>query len=151
MYTIFIILGLLIITALSAYAIYLLLKVKQQKQQAIQAKKEQEKTVKERLDKLLDNIRYIAQAMLEDRCEVSEGVIRIAKLFDILGLTDQVIADYPSLFEHYKVIKEHPIKEQRKSLHKQQRMQLDYLRMRSESKLTVAILDEAKRLSQYQG
>lgn len=151
MYTVFIILGLLIITALSAYAIHLLLQVKQQKQHAIQAKKAQEIAAKERLDKLLDDIRYIAQAMLEDRCEVSEGVIRIAKLFDILGLKEQVTSDYPSLFEHYNVIKEHPIKEQRKSLPKQQRMQLDYLRMRSESKLTAAILDEAKRLTEYQG
>ncbi|WP_299489695.1 DUF2489 domain-containing protein [uncultured Shewanella sp.] len=151
MYTVFIILALVIIAILSGYAINLLLKVKQQNQAAIQAKQAQEKAAQERVNKLLDNIRYIAQAMLEERCEISEGVIRIAKLFDILGLTEQVTPDYPSLFEHYNVIKTHPIKEQRKSLPKQQRMQLDYQRMRSESKLTVAILDEAKHLTQYQG
>lgn len=150
MYTVFIILGLVIIAILSGYAINLLLKIKQQKQLKQQNQQQQEQAANDRLEKLLDNIRYIAQAMLEERCELSEGVMRIAKLFGILGLSDKVSSDFPALFKHYDTIKDHPIKEQRKSLSKQQRMKLDYQRMLSESALEPAILKEAEHLSQYQ-
>ncbi|MCL1124428.1 DUF2489 domain-containing protein [Shewanella surugensis] len=145
MFNIFTILGLVIIALLSGYAISLVLKLKQQKLLTKQVQ-QQQKAANERLEKLLDNIRYIAQAMLEERCELSEGVMRIAKLFDILGLSSKVALDYPVLFKHYNKIKDHPIKDQRKSLSKQQRMQLDYQRMCSESDLESAILEEVKRL-----
>ncbi|MGS0726909.1 DUF2489 domain-containing protein, partial [Shewanella sp. 0m-11] len=56
---------------------------------------------------------------------------------------------YPATFAHFDVIKAHPIKEQRKSLDKQQRMKLDYARMRSEGELEAKILEEAKLLSEF--
>ncbi|MGS0682030.1 DUF2489 domain-containing protein [Shewanella sp. 125m-7] len=149
MTTSFIALGALVIVALTAYATYLLIQVRTQQQLKLQRQQEQAAAAKAKSDELLDNIRYIATAMIEERCELSEGVMRIAKLFQLVGMAELVESLYPATFTHFEVIKSHPIKEERKSLDKQQRMKLDFARMRSEGELEAKILDEAKRLSEF--
>ncbi|MGL6122928.1 MAG: DUF2489 domain-containing protein [Shewanella sp.] len=144
-----IILGLIIIVALSSYAIFLILKLKQQKkrQQAEQA--EREATANAKRTQVLDDIRYIATAMIEDRCELSEGVVRIGRLFDILSLSERVTPEYPSLFQHFELIRNHPIMDARHALPKQERMRLDLIRMKSEAALEQGITNDAKKLSDY--
>ncbi|MCL2915075.1 DUF2489 domain-containing protein [Shewanella corallii] len=149
MYTLWIILGLVIILALAAYAFVLLRKVSQQQQQAAKIKAEKQAEADAKREEILGDIRYIAQAMLEDRCELSEGVVRIARLFDRLSLTERVSPDYPRLFSHFEVIKDHPIMDARKALPKQERMKLDLQRMKSESEHEDAILAEAKLLTEF--
>ena len=149
MTTALIVIGFIIITALAVYATALLLKLRKQ---SIQKKKHQQelKDINQaRLDEHLNSIRYIATAMLEDRCELSEGVMRIAKLFSILSMSEQVEAQYPAIFKHFSVIQDHPIMAQRKKLEKQQRMKLDFARMRSEAELEADILEEAKQLTSF--
>ncbi len=140
----------IIIIALASYASFLFYKLYQQKQAIETAKQEKQLAAETKKQQVLTDIRYIAQAMLEERCELSEGVMRIAKLFEMLSLTDQVKSNYPALFAHYQVIAQHPIKEARKRLQKQQRMKLDLERMKSENQYESEILEEAKLISQYQ-
>ena len=149
MTTSLIILAALIIVALTAYATYLLIQVRKQQQLKLKRQQEQAQAAKAKSDEILDNIRYIATAMLEERCELSEGVMRIAKLFQHIGMAELVENQYPATFAHFEIIKAHPIKEQRKGLDKQQRMKLDYARMRSEGELETTILEEAKLLSEF--
>lgn len=150
MSTAIIILGFFIIVALSSYATFLILKLKQQKkrQQAEQA--EREVTANAKRAQVLDDIRYIATAMIEDRCEISEGVVRIGRLFEILSLSERVAPEFPALFQHFELIKDHPIMEARQALPKQERMKLDLIRMKSEAALEQGISDDAKKLSAYQ-
>ncbi|OUS50874.1 hypothetical protein BM607_016745 [Shewanella sp. SACH] len=150
MSTAIIILGFIIIVALSSYATFLILKLRQQKkrQQAEQA--EREVTANAKRAQVLDDIRYIATAMIEDRCEISEGVVRIGRLFEILSLSERVAPDYPSLFKHFELIKNHPIMDARQALPKQERMKLDLIRMKSEASLEQGISDDAKKLADYQ-
>lgn len=150
MSTTVIVIALLIITALAAYAIYLLLTLKRQKQANQQVLAERQAKAEVRRQQILTDIRYIAAAMLEDRCELSEGVMRIGKLFDALSMTEQVIKDFPSLFIHYERIQAHPIMEARQALTKQQRMKFDFERMKSEAELEQVILDEAKRITEFE-
>lgn len=82
--------------------------------------------------------------MIEDRCEISEGVVRIGRLFEILSLSERVAPDYPSLFKHFELIKNHPIMDARQALPKQERMKLDLIRMKSEAALEQGISDDAK-------
>ncbi|MCD8476262.1 MAG: DUF2489 domain-containing protein [Shewanella fodinae] len=98
----------------------------------------------------MGDIRYIAAAMTEDRCEISEGVYRIAKLFELLSLTERVSGEFPAFYEHFEVIKSHPIRDARTQLQKQERMRLDLQRMKSESALQENILLEAKRMTQFE-
>ncbi len=146
MTTLIIICGAIIILGLAAYASHLLIKLREQtkQQQAILAA--QQIAQQERENELLGNIYYIAAAMVEERCELSEGVMRIGKLFELLGKAEEVSPNYPAVFEHFSVIKTHPIMEQRKALEKQQRMKLDLARMKSESSLKTSINQEVKQI-----
>ncbi|UJF22329.1 DUF2489 domain-containing protein [Shewanella sp. OMA3-2] len=150
MSTAVIIIAIIIIIALAAYAASLLLKLKRQaasNQQALEARLAK---AEERRQQILTDIRYIATAMLEERCELSEGVIRIGKLFDALSMTEQVTPLFPQLFTHYDIIRSHPIMDARQALPKQQRMKLDFARMRSEADLGEAILQEAKNIAEFE-
>lgn len=146
---ILIILAVVIVTALASYATYLLLQLRKKQQNIAVAQQEKLDAAKAKKQQILTDIRYIAQAMLEERCEVSEGVVRIARLFDLISLTDLVKPKYPALFAHYDVIANHPIMEERKKLKKQERMKLDLARMKSENQHQLTIFEEAKQLSQF--
>nr|WP_153666040.1 DUF2489 domain-containing protein [Shewanella intestini] len=135
---------------MGCYAAYLLLKLKKQTAAYRQANQDRITLANERRESVITDIRYIAVAMLEERCELSEGVMRIGKLFDALSLTEQVTSDYPSLFTHYQLIQSHPIKEERKALPKQQRMKLDFARMKSEAELETTILQEVKQITTFE-
>ena len=150
MSTTIIILGFIIIVALSSYATFLILKLQQQKKRQQAEQTEREVTANAKRAQVLDDIRYIATAMIEDRCEISEGVVRIGRLFEILSLSERVAPDYPSLFKHFELIKNHPIMDARQALPKQERMKLDLIRMKSEAALEQGISDDAKKLSDYQ-
>jgi len=147
MTTALIIIGSTIILLLSAYAANLLLKVRQQtrNQQALLMAQQADAAAKKKA--LQGDIHYIAVAMLEDRCELSEGVMRIGKLFGLLNLTQEVDSHYPSLFKHFDIIEKHPIMDARKALDKQARMKLDLARMKSEAALEALILEEVQQLA----
>ncbi|GGQ05485.1 DUF2489 domain-containing protein [Shewanella litoralis] len=147
--TIAIIIALIIIIALAAYATHLLLTLKRRTEANQQAQAERQAKAEERRQQILTDIRYIAAAMLEDRCELSEGVVRIGKLFDALSMSEQVAGDFPNLFAHYDIIRDHPIMDARQALPKQQRMKYDFERMKSEAELEHAILDEAKLIAEF--
>ncbi|MCL1056375.1 DUF2489 domain-containing protein [Shewanella gelidimarina] len=149
MTTALIVIGFFIIVALTTYATYLLMRIRKQNQAKIKQQQEQAATAKAKSEELLDSVRYIAAAMLEERCELSEGVMRIAKLFNLVGMSELVSEQYPATFKHFEVIKEHPIKESRTALSKKQRMKLDFARIKSEGELESKILKEAKQLSQF--
>lgn len=150
MSTAIVILGFFIIVALSSYATYLLLKLQRQKKRQQAALVEREAVANAKRAQVLDDIRYIATAMIEDRCEISEGVVRIGRLFEILSLSERVAPEFPALFQHFELIKDHPIMEARQALPKQERMKLDLIRMKSEAALEQGISDDAKKLSAYQ-
>ena len=142
-------LAIIVIVLLASYAGYLLLKVKKQQQDAVDAKQQRLDEAKAKKQQVLDDIKYIAAAMLEERCEPSEGVMRIAKLFEALSMSEQMAVEFPHIFEHYDCIKAHPIKEARKSLEKQQRMKLDLARMKSEAKLEQGLTEDAQKITQF--
>ncbi len=144
-----VIVALIIVAGLAAYATMLLIRLRKQTQAKQAAIAAQQQAVQERQQRVLDDIRYIALAMTEDRCEISEGVLRIAKLFEALALTERVEADFPATYEHYELIKNHPILEERQALPKQERMKLDFHRMKSEAALQDNILNEAKTLANF--
>ncbi|BDM62747.1 hypothetical protein NFHSH190041_01990 [Shewanella sp. NFH-SH190041] len=149
MYTAWLLLAVIIILILSVYASMLLWRLKQQRNQQQQAQQAQHQAAEQKRERLLDDIRYIAKAMLEQRCELSEGVVRIVHLADMLSLSEQISADYPNLFAHFDVIRHHPIRDARQALPKQQRMQLDLTRMKSEAALEQGILAEMQLMQEF--
>ena len=149
MYTEWILIGSIIIAALGLYAGNLLFKLHKKKQLiALQQEQKKDKANTKRAEVLAD-IRYIAIAMIDNRCELSEGVVRIANLFGVLSMTEQTIPSYPALYAHFEIIKTHPIMEKRSALTKQDRMKFDLIRMKSESNLESQILQEIKQLTTF--
>ncbi|MBV7316107.1 DUF2489 domain-containing protein [Shewanella sp. NIFS-20-20] len=148
--SIWIIAAVVIIIPLAGYAATLLWRLRQQQRQALRHAAEAAARANAKREQVLGDISYIAQAMIEDRCELSEGVLRIGKLFDILSMTEQVMPQYPHVFRHYQRIESHPIMAARKALDKQQRMQLDLQRMKSEAELADGIMSEIQQIAQLQ-
>ena len=149
MMTALLVIGFFIIVGLAAYATKLLLQLRKQTQQQQRLKQQKAEQAKVKKESVLEDVRYIAAAMLEERCELSEGVVRIARLFEVVSLTEQVNSRFPTLFQHFEVIREHPIMEQRKALPKRDRMKFDMQRMKSEVALEAAILKEAEVLQHF--
>lgn len=147
--TALLILAFIIVVTLASYATILMLKLRKQTAHKLAKQAELNAANKAKFDEHLDSIRYIAEAMLDDRCELSEGVMRIAKLFGLLSISELVANDYPAIFKHFAIIEAHPIMAERKQLEKRARMKLDYARMRSEAELEPEILEEAKRLTKF--
>ncbi|RYV03928.1 DUF2489 domain-containing protein [Shewanella sp. OPT22] len=149
MVTALFIVGFIIIVSLTAYATKLMLQLRKQTRAKEQLKQQKHEQAKAKKESILEDVRYIAAAMLEERCELSEGVVRIARLFEVISLTEQVNVRYPMLYQHFEVIREHPIMEHRKALPKRERMQLDMQRMKSEAALEAEILKEAESLQHF--
>ncbi|MDO6685638.1 MULTISPECIES: DUF2489 domain-containing protein [unclassified Agarivorans] len=106
--------------------------------------------VAKRNENLVNDIRYIAKAMQEDRCGLSEGVIRVSNL--LLALQTPELIDwaqrFPSVFQLYNAVKELPTHEARNILPLQQRMRQDLEREAEEKALEKLILQEAEALTQ---
>ncbi|MGY5451226.1 DUF2489 domain-containing protein [Agarivorans sp. MS3-6] len=135
--------GLAIISVLAIYAAVLVGRLLGQRKVIKQA-------VEKRNQHLLTDIRYIAKAMQEDRCGLSEGVIRLCNL--LIALQTPAVIDwaqrFPSVFQLYNAVKELPTHEARNTLPLQQRMRQDLEREAEEKALAEQILQEAAVIAQ---
>ncbi|MCU4675865.1 DUF2489 domain-containing protein [Catenovulum sp. 2E275] len=137
-------LGGLILAGLAFYAGKLLFQLKAQTQ-AVEAAKQK------RDNKIIESIQTIAQAVEQEQCEVSEGALRLAVLFD--HLSDSTTADYPKRYpavhQLNEKIKHLDVLEARKALPKQERMKQDVIRLKAEAEHKEAVMTEANLISQF--
>ncbi|WP_076419457.1 DUF2489 domain-containing protein [Colwellia sp. UCD-KL20] len=148
-YWLYIVLALLIIVPLAIYAGMLMSRLK--KQTAAQAIAEQEKqaSLKQHDTKILKSVVIIVRAMKEEQCDLSEGCWRLSVLLDSLKLSSELESLFPSVYQLYNAIKHMPILEERKKLAKQERMKLDFERMKLEATLKPKIQQDVNELHQY--
>ena len=141
-------LAFLILAGLSFYAGKLLMQVKQQ-QQKQQQQIEQKK--QERDNRLIESIQTISHAMESEQCEISEGALRLAVLFDHLS-NAQVVnypKKYPAIHALNEKIKHFAILEERKKLEKKERMRQDFQRLKAEAEFKDLVLAEAIELKEF--
>lgn len=131
-----IILAVLILLSMAAYAVSLFLKLKRQKKQILQAKNE-------RYQRVSESIEIIVRAMLAEQCDLSEGVLRLKPLLDVLG---KKLAEFPAMWALYQVVEDMPILDARKGLKRNERMKLDLAREAKEAELEAAIKTELSQL-----
>ena len=132
------IIGVLVIVVMAAYAAYLWLKVYRQKQQAEQAQDERSR-------KLAQSIDLIAMAMAQGQCNLSEGVLRLKPLIESAGLD---FGNYPAMSKLHEVVADMPILAERRQLKRNERMKLDLIRESSEAELESEIVAEAVNMRQ---
>lgn len=130
------ILAVLVLLSMVGYAVYLFWKLHKQKQFFQQAQNA-------RLLNICESVEIIAKAMLSEQCDLSEGVLRLKPLLDILG---HKLSQYPAMWELYQIVENMPILEARKNLKRNERMKLDLERETKEIELKEKIKAELAEL-----
>lgn len=130
------ILAVLIVLSMAGYALSLWLKIYRHKKQLKQAQFT-------RYLNITESIEIIAKAMQTEQCELSEGVLRLKPLLDVLG---KKLADYPAMWALYLVVQDMPILGARKNLKRNERMKLDLERENKEIELQTQIKQELETL-----
>lgn len=133
-----------IVIVLGLYAGKLLYQLKQQtiKQNTVK---------QQRKENIQSSIQTIAFAMLQQQCDLSEGVIRICRLLEVIPVSP--IPDYPALYPHihalFDRVKEFATHEARQKLTKKDLRKQDQQREQFESEYESAVLNEAKKLRNF--
>lgn len=144
-----IILAVVIIAALSFYAIKLLRQLAKQKQLQQQAELAREQALASHDHKVLASVHIITRAMKEEQCDFSEGCWRLSVLLASLKMSSKLELQFPAIFKLYNEIKHLSILDGRKQLDKSQRMKQDYQRMTIEAELHSEIVKDLDLLQQY--
>lgn len=151
--TVLLTLATLIILALAGYALYLHAQIKKKQKEAIEIVNAERKIAQENLDKrnnsIISDIRFIAQALITDQCEITEGVLRIHYLADAIDTDLMMQSEFTNLHEHFNQCRNMAIKEAYKELSKKQRFQQDNQRFRLEEQNKENVIKEAELLISY--
>ena len=141
--------GVMIIAALVFYTVKLLTQLKKQTVKIKQVEQDRKVALAKHDSKILSSVVIIAHAMKEEQCDIAEGCWRLSVLLDSLKLSSGLSAEFPAVFELYDKIKHMPILDARKKLAKNERMKLDFERMKVESDLSAQIKIDVTSLHRY--
>jgi len=139
-----------IILGLSAVAGYYLLKLRNVKQQQNAQILLNRQAWLDSQEELAGDIRFIAKAMVQQQCEITEGCLRLKVLMDRLDETLQHNTAYQTIQLHYQKTAYMPHHQAYKALNKKQQFKLDQDRFALEEQHRQQILLEAEQLSDYQ-
>ena len=134
--TVLLLVAVCIIVGMIGYATYLLLALQKQKKALQQARRN-------RINRIKESIEIIAKAMLNDDCNLSEGVLRLKMLLEPVGMS---IKNHVTMLQLYEVVETMPIHEARNALKKNERMRLDLQRESAEAALEKNIKLELHQL-----
>ena len=134
--TVLLLVAVCIIVGMIGYATYLLLALQKQKKALQQARRN-------RINRIKESIEIIAKAMLNDDCNLSEGVLRLKMLLEPVGMS---IKNHVTMLQLYEVVETMPTHEARNTLKKNERMRLDLQRESAEAALEKNIKLELHQL-----
>ena len=134
--TVLLLVAVCIIVGMIGYAIYLLLALQKQKKALQQARRN-------RINRIKESIEIIAKAMLNDDCNLSEGVLRLKMLLEPVGMS---LKHYSAMWRLYETVEDMPTHEARRELKKNERMRLDLQRESAEAALEKNIKLELHQL-----
>ncbi|MGO1296082.1 MAG: DUF2489 domain-containing protein [Vibrio sp.] len=146
--TLLAVIGGVIIVGLAAYAGYLLFQLKQQKE--LQAH-HRAIALEKRNANIFESVNVLCMTGIQGQCDLSEISIRVYCIMDYLQGDERVEnfdTEYPAIAELYHVVKDMARGEARQELPKRDRMQQNLARMKAESRLNDAIVEELKVLKE---
>ena len=139
----------IILLALSCVAAYYWIKLKRvQNQQKAQIAQNQ-KAWLDRQQELAADIRFIANSMLQEQCEITEGCMRLKVLMDHLDQDLAQKTEFQTLQFYYQQTQNMPHHEAYKALNRKEQFSQDKKRFALEDKYREQILIEAKHIAQY--
>lgn len=146
---ILIVLAALIIAVLAGYAVYLLRKVREQEKLQQQEEAAAELQLRQHQEELVKDIRFIARSVLQDQCDISEGVLRLEYLLRGLDADVWQRHELSTLREHHNDIRDMPILDAYRALTPKQQFALDKKRFQLEEANKPAIERELHWLVEY--
>ncbi len=139
----------LIILALAGYAWHLTRRVNEVQQQQQQEQAQAELKLRQRQLELLQDIRFIARAVLEEQCDITEGVLRIQYLMSALDPDAWQLDELVTLRQHHAATAGMPILDAYKALPKKDQFRLDQERWALEERHKEAVQRELRWLISY--
>ncbi len=144
-----IILGLLIIALLAGYAWHLTRQVKVVEQRQQEEEAQAAMQLRNRQLELLQDIRFIARSVLDEQCEITEGVLRIQYLMSALDPAVWERDELCAVRSHYQSTSSMPILDAYKQLSRKEQFKLDQQRWALENENKTAIERELRWLVSY--
>lgn len=143
------VIAVLIVAALGAYALHLTRKVKEQETRQRAEEAEAEQQLRQHQLGLIQDVHFVCKAVITDQCEITEGVLRLEYL--VRGLDPDVwnAAELNTLRHFYSLAREMPILDAYKNLSRQEQFRLDKHRWDLEETHKDDILRELQWLVEY--
>lgn len=147
---IFWLVALLILAGLGFYAWRLTRRLHAIKQQQQAEKAAAELQLRNHQQELMQDIHFIARAMLAEQCDITEGVMRLQYLIDGLDADVWQRPELETIRQHWQATNHMPILEAYQALSRQEQFRLDSQRLRLEDDNKNAIFKELNWLVTYQ-
>ncbi len=135
------------LSTIAGYYLFKLRKIKQQQNEQILLNRQ---AWLDSQEELAGDIRFIAKAIVQQQCEITEGCLRLKVLMDRLDETLQHNVDYQTIQLHYQKTAHMPHHQAYTALNKKQQFKLDQDRIELENQHRQKVLLEAELLSDYQ-
>lgn len=144
MTTVLLVIALVIIAILSAYAGRMLFLLRQQNNR-------QKKIINTRVQRICESVDVICKAMEQQQCEISEGAIRVCNLLNALPIKSppQFEQEFPMIYALFEKVRHFPILKDRQALSKKQKYQQDRERGQIESEYETRVLAELPQIKRY--
>lgn len=141
-----VIVAILMVVGLAAYAGWLLLQVRQQRQRVAQSRAQRLKAEQAKHDYVVESVRVLARHIVDGELNISEGAIRLKVLLDNIALSDidkQRFVAFERMFEQVKDLDTHA---SRAALTADQRKAQDRVRHKAEFQHRDAVVAAAQAL-----
>ncbi|MEK9713064.1 MAG: DUF2489 domain-containing protein [Thalassolituus sp.] len=141
--------AILIVVPLSGYAWHLTRKVKDMEEQAERDEAEAELNLRNYQQELISDIRFVARSVVQQQCDITEGVMRLHYLIGGLDPDVWSLPELESLKEHHDATRNMPILDAYKALSKKEQFRLDTQRLQLEAENKASIERALIWLSDY--
>jgi len=141
--------AILTVVPLAAYAWHLTRKVKVMEEEAKQEEAEAELHLRNYQKELVSDIRFVARSVVQQQCDITEGVLR---LYYLIGGLDPDVWEMPeleSLRTHHVAVRDMPILDAYKALSKKEQFRLDTKRLQLEADNKASIERAMSWLADY--
>ncbi|TNC88893.1 DUF2489 domain-containing protein [Thalassolituus sp.] len=139
----------IVILALAGYALHLTRQVKKMQAEQRAEEAEAELQLRKYQEGLVQDIRFIASSVVQEQCDITEGVLRIQYLLNGLDPAVWEMQELKTVRDHYEATRTMPILEAYKALTPKQQFAIDRERLRLEDQNKASVTREFRWLAAY--
>ncbi|GGY34131.1 hypothetical protein GCM10011297_03930 [Bacterioplanes sanyensis] len=149
MTTFLILIAVAIVAGLAGYAWTLTRRVKDMQQRQQQEEVAAAEALRNKQLELMNDVQFVARAVIAEQCEITEGVLRIHYLVQALDPAIWGMDELATIRNHHQQTSDMPILDDYKKLDKREQFRLDKQRWQLEQQHKAAIVRELEWLVAY--